>query len=91
MAKKCRAVGVGIFPNRVRSDNCVIRPKEIAMKIVELRRDGTAVLQMEDGRVVPATVKEGLAVKKGQTATFKSEGEDKDGAPLGVLITSVKE
>lgn len=66
--------------------------KEKSMfKVAEIREDGTAIVELEDNRMVVARVKEGVEVKKGQTVTITSDGEDKGGAPTNVVVTKVVE
>jgi hypothetical protein len=58
-------------------------------RVAEIRDDTTAIVELEDGRMVPATFKEGTQLKKGDKVAIKSDGEDKGGAPLKVEITRV--
>lgn len=59
------------------------------LTIAEIRADGTAILELPDGRMFPASVKEGLAVRKGAKVSITSEGEGKDGVPIEATVTRV--
>ncbi len=59
------------------------------LTIAEVRGDGTAILELPDGRMFPAVVKEGLAVRKHAKVQITSEGEDKDGVPTSAVVTKL--
>lgn len=51
-------------------------------KVAERREDGTVVLLLDDGRMVPATVKDGVeGIRKGGTVTISAKGFSEDGVP----------
>lgn len=58
-------------------------------KVAELR-DGIAILEMEDGRVFPAEIKEGLELKKHAHVTVKYDEANKDDVPIGATVVKVK-
>lgn len=52
--------------------------------------DGTAFLELEDGRHIAATIKDGVdGVKRGAHVAITSDGLDKEGAPKDAVVTKV--
>lgn len=74
-------------PTKVDPASPTAEPGEF--KIVELR-DGVAIVEMEDGRMFPAGIAEGLELKRRDKVTLKIEETNKDGVPVGATITKVK-
>jgi len=59
-------------------------------KIAEVREDGTAIIEMEDGRMFAAAgVAEGLELRKRAKVTLKHVETDKDGVPVDATVTKV--
>lgn len=65
------------------------KPKDDTFKLAEIRRDGTAVVKMEDGRMFLAKVKEGLAVRKNAAVILDTKDLDKDGVPVDATIVKL--
>jgi len=55
-------------------------------KVVEVRENGDHVIQIEDGRMFPAEVKDGVQVRKGTKVEFTSDPDTGNG-PQGAVIT----
>lgn len=64
------------------------QPDKPTYKVVE-HDEGTATLELDDGRVVHASVPENVKLKKGDKVAIKSDGEDAGGAPLNVEVVRV--
>lgn len=65
--------------------------KADVLKIAEVREDGTAVVEMPDGRMFTASVKDGLeGVKRGAEVTIKSDKLDKHDVPVDAEVVKVK-
>lgn len=59
-------------------------------KVAEKRDDGTVILQASDGRMFPATLKEGVeAPHKGSMVTIGAHELDGDGIPKTAEITKL--
>lgn len=59
-------------------------------KVAEIREDGTAVLELGDGRMFLATVAEGLeGVRKRGTVLIKADGVGDDDVPINPVITKI--
>ena len=58
-------------------------------KIAERREDGTVIAQMEDGRMFPVAVAEGVELRKGSKVGLKFAESDKDGVPVDATVTKV--
>jgi len=68
------------------------KPSPAQFKVAEVRDDGDVVLELGDGRVFLATVKDGVeGVKKHATVTVKVEELDKHDVPVGAVIQKVVE
>lgn len=61
---------------------------KVEYKIAELRDDGTAVVELPDGRVFVAEVKEGVELRKHAKVSLTNDGE-RDGVPTKAVITKV--
>jgi hypothetical protein len=52
--------------------------------------ENTAFLELDDGRHIQATIKDGVeGVKRGARVTITSDGLDKEGAPKDAVVTKV--
>jgi hypothetical protein len=52
--------------------------------------DGVAFLELDDGRHVQATIKDGVeGVKRGSHVKITSDGLDKEGAPKEAVVTAL--
>lgn len=59
------------------------KPKQITqLKVAEKREDGTVVLELEDGRMLVATVKDGVeGIRKGGMVNITAPSFLEDGSP----------
>lgn len=64
--------------------------KDAEFKLAEVRADGVAVVEMEDGRMFTATLPEGMdKPRKGAKLRLAHAGLDKEGVPEIAVIESV--
>jgi len=60
-------------------------------KIADVLDDGSVILELGDGRMFAATVKEGVeGIKRHATVTVKVEELDKHDVPVGAVVQKVK-
>ena len=75
--------------NTPRSDAPAAKPNT-EFKIAERREDGTVVLQLDEGRMVVAQVKEGVeGIRKGSTVNITADSFLEDGTPENPTVVRV--
>ena len=63
--------------------------KQTVFRVTDVA-DGKAFLELDDGRHIAASVKDGLeGVKRGSKVKITSEGDEKEGTPKNPVVTSL--
>lgn len=61
------------------------------LKVAEKREDGTVVLELEDGRMLVATLKDGVeGIRKGSTVNITADSFLEDGTPENPVVVKVQ-
>lgn len=70
-----------------RQESAAAPKRATEFKLAERREDGKAVLEMEDGRMFVADVKDGLdGLRKGGTVVISAASYTEDGVPEGANV-----